>query len=144
MEIIVKSKLEVLFMKKKACVIVLAIVILVLFCLPLYARYSYITMLSGGLSIDSNGLATCSGLVIPSKSTTTTFLTVTLEHSKNGSWVEIESWTNSGSGLASISLTGKRYVARGTYRVVVNAKVYDTSSGELLEDVSYTTSKKTY
>lgn len=144
MEIIVKSKLEVLFMKKKACVIVLAIVILVLFCLPLYARYSYITMLSGGLSIDSNGLATCSGLVIPSKSTTRTFLTVTLEKYNNGSWAVIESWTNSGSGIASISKTGKQYVSRGTYRVVVNAKVYDTSSGELLEDVSYTTSKKTY
>ena len=101
-------------------------------------------MLSGGLSIDSNGLATCSGLVIPSKSTTRTFLTVTLEKYNNGSWAVIESWTNSGSGIASISKTGKQYVSRGTYRVVVNAKVYDTSSGELLEDVSYTTSKKTY
>lgn len=131
-------------MKKNVFVIVLIILLLVTFCSPLYARYSFITMLSGGLSIDSYGLAACTGLVIPSKSTTTTFLTVTLEHSKNGSWVEIESWTNSGSGLASISLTGKRYVSRGTYRVVVNAKVYDTSSGELLEDVSYTTSEKTY
>lgn len=144
MEIIVKSKLEVLFMKKKACVIVLAIVILVLFCLPLYARYSYITMLSGGLSIDSNGLATCSGLVIPSKSTTRTVLTVTLEQYNNGSWAGIESWTNSGSGIASISKTGKRYVDRGKYRVVVNAKVYDSFSGSLLEDENFTTSEKTY
>lgn len=131
-------------MKKKACVIVLAIVILVLFCLPLYARYSYITMLSGGLSIDSNGLATCSGLVIPSKSTTRTVLTVTLEQYNNGSWAGIESWTNSGSGIASISKTGKRYVDRGKYRVVVNAKVYDSFSGSLLEDENFTTSEKTY
>ncbi len=131
-------------MKKKACVIVLAIVILVLFCLPLYARYSYITMLSGGLSIDSNGLATCSGLVIPSKSTTRTVLTVTLEQYNNGSWAGIESWTNSGLGIASISKTGKRYVDRGKYRVVVNAKVYDSFSGSLLEDENFTTSEKTY
>jgi len=101
-------------------------------------------MLSGGLSIDSNGLATCSGLVIPSKSTTRTVLTVTLEQYNNGSWAGIESWTNSGLGIASISKTGKRYVDRGKYRVVVNAKVYDSFSGSLLEDENFTTSEKTY
>ena len=130
-------------MKKKACIIILAF-IFVLFCLPLYARYSYITMLSGGLSIDSYGLANCTGLIIPSNSNTRTFLTVTLEQYNNGSWAGIESWTNSGSGIASISKTGKRYVDRGKYRVVVNAKVYDSFSGSLLEDENFTTSEKTY
>ena len=130
-------------MKKKACIIILAF-IFVLFCLPLYARYSYITMMSGGLSIDSYGLANCTGLIIPSNSNTRTFLTVTLEHYNNGSWAGIESWTNSGSGIASISKTGKRYVDRGKYRVVVNAKVYDSFSGSLLEDENFTTSEKTY
>lgn len=130
-------------MKKKACIIILAF-IFVLCCLPLYARYSYITMLSGGLSIDSYGLANCTGLIIPSNSNTRTFLTVTLEQYNNGSWAGIESWTNSGSGIASISKTSKRYVDRGKYRVVVNAKVYDSFSGSLLEDENFTTSEKTY
>jgi len=101
-------------------------------------------MLSGGLSIDSYGLANCTGLIIPSNSNTRTFLTVTLEQYNNGSWAGIESWTNSGSGIASISKTGKRYVDRGKYRVVVNAKVYDSFSGSLLEDENFTTSEKTY
>lgn len=99
-------------------------------------------MLSGGLSIDSYGLANCTGLIIPSNSNTRTFLTVTLEQYNNGSWAGIESWTNSGSGIASISKTGKRYVDRGKYRVVVNAKVYDSFSGSLLEDENFRHQKK--
>ena len=131
-------------MKKRVSVIMLVAVLLMALCLPIYARYSYITQLSGGLSIDSSGLANCSGLVIPSRIDTRTNLKVTLEHYVNGNWNEIDSWTNSGSGMVSITKSGKRYVDRGKYRVVVNAKVYDSSSGSLLEDESYTTSEKTY
>ena len=131
-------------MKKRVSVIVLVVVLLMALCLPIFARYSYITQLSGGLSIDSSGLANCTGFVKPSNSATRTDLKVTLEHYINSDWSEIESWTNSGSGMVSITKSGKRYVDRGKYRVVVNAKVYDSSSGSLLEDESFTTSEKTY
>lgn len=131
-------------MKKSISVFLFAVAMITVLCLPIYARYSYITQLSGGLSIDSSGLANCSGLVIPSRIDTRTNLKVTLEHYVNGNWNEIDSWTNSGSGTISISKSGKRYVDRGKYRVVVNAKVYDSSSSSLLEDESYTTSEKTY
>lgn len=131
-------------MKKRVSVILLVAVLFTALCLPIYARYSYITQLSGGLSIDSSGLANCTGFVKPSNSATRTDLKVTLEHYINSDWSEIESWTNSGSGMVSITKSGKRYVDRGKYRVVVNAKVYDSSSGSLLEDESFTTSEKTY
>ena len=131
-------------MKKRVSVIMLVAVLLMALCLPIFARYSYITQLSGGLSIDSSGLANCTGFVKPSNSATRTDLKVTLEHYINSDWSEIESWTNSGSGMVSITKSGKRYVDRGKYRVVVNAKVYDSSSGSLLEDESFTTSEKTY
>lgn len=122
----------------------LVVATLMTLCLPVYARYSYITQLSGGLSIDSSGLANCTGSVKPSSNDTRTDLKVTLEQYINGNWSGIDSWINSGSSTLSISKSGKQYVDRGKYRVVVNAKVYDSSSGSLLEDESFTTSKKTY
>ena len=131
-------------MKKSTSIIVLAIVTLLVFSLPINARYSYITQLSGGLSIDSNGLANCTGSVKPSKSATSTDLKVTLEHYNNNEWNEVTSWTNSGSGMAMLTKSGKRYVDRGTYRVTVNVKVYDSSSGDLLEDETFITSEKIY
>ena len=99
-------------MKKSISVFLFAVAMITVLCLPIYARYSYITQLSGGLSIDSSGLANCSGLVIPSRIDTRTNLKVTLEHYVNGNWNEIDSWTNSGSGTISISKSGKRYRQR--------------------------------
>lgn len=105
--------------------------------------YTHITVLSAGLSIDSSGLATCSGVVLPTYFDTNAELTVTLEEYKNNKWGSVDSWSAFGPGTNPISKNGNRYVASGRYRVVVTAKIYSVS-GTLLETQSKTTTEKTY
>jgi hypothetical protein len=106
------------------------------------ARYQYITILQAGLAINSSGLATCSGLVKSSDSSTSTTLTVELQKYSSG-WKYDDSWNTSGKGTASIPLTAQKYVGHGLYRVVVTAKVY-SSSGTLLETQSVLSNEVTY
>jgi hypothetical protein len=105
--------------------------------------YTHITTLFAGLSIDSSGLATCSGTVFPTYFDTNAELTVTLEEYKNNKWGSVYSWSAYGDGSAIIAKSGQRYVTSGRYRVVVTAKIYSLS-GTLLETQSKTTTEKTY
>lgn len=105
--------------------------------------YTHITILSAGLSIDSSGLATCSGLVFPTYVNTKVELMVTLEEYKNSRWGSVYSWSAYGDGTNTTAVSGNRYVTSGRYRVVVVAKIYSLS-GTLLETQSKTTTEKTY
>jgi len=98
--------------------------------------YQNITVLAGGLSIDSNGLATASGSVTPSNSNSTTTLTVELQRQSGNSWLREASWSNSGSGTRTIAQQGQRFVVRGTYRVVATAVVRCSSTNTILEIAS--------
>jgi len=133
--------------KKILSMLLLLTVMVTVLAVSASARYSHIDSLLVGLSIDSNGLAVCNGTVKPSDSNTRTELTVALEQKINGVWNSanpVESWTASGIGKATITKTGSRYVYKGTYRVVATAKVYDSSTGALLENESYISSERTY
>jgi len=122
------------YSKKALGIILLFAMVFAVLTPTVSARYQYITILTTALSINSSGLANCSGAVKPSDSSTKTTLTVELQKSSGG-WKYEYSWSTSGSGAANIPLAGQRYVTKGLYRVVVTAKVY-SSSGTLLETQS--------
>lgn len=100
-----------------------------------------IGVLTAGLSIDSWGLASCAGSVIPSNNTYICYLTVTLQKLNSGIWSYVYSWNCSGVGYAGME--GYRYVARGTYRVVSTATIY-SSSGQWLDSASIPSPIQTY
>lgn len=129
---------------KKALGIILFIVLIItILNVTVSARYQYISNFSYGFSINSNGLATCTGYVKPTYDDKKTTLTVELQKCSNGSWVYVDSWSDSRTGANSFSITELKYVISGKYRVVVTAYVY-SSSGTLLETTSCTSSEITY
>lgn len=106
--------------------------------------YTHIGVLSAGLSIDGSGRATSGGIVQTMAANTTLSLTVSLQQYKDGEWKEIKSWTTSGPGNLGLDLSKDHYVSSGySYRVVVTAKVLDSSS-KVLEEQSKTTTEKKY
>lgn len=98
-------------------------------------QYTYISTLIPGLSIDSSGKATCSGMASAYNSSHTTRLTVELQKSNAGGWSTIKSWSASSTGTYVADVHEDYYVVRGTYRVCATAKVYN-ASGTLLESQS--------
>jgi hypothetical protein len=107
-------------------------------------RYSFIDLLSAGLSIDGNGRATCRGTVQATYTYTMLSIEVSLQQSENNTWTTLETWTDSGPGYWSLEVTGNRYILSGySYRVVSTATVYD-ANGNQLEKKSNTTIEKTY
>ena len=108
------------------------------------ARYQYIAILAVGLQISSSGLAEFDGYVAPSNSNTRTDLTVELQKKSGSTWNKEGSWSDSGTGTNSVLKSVSLYVVHGTYRVVVTAKVYSSSSGALLESESITSREVTY
>ena len=94
--------------------------------------FTYISFLDPRLSINSSGLATCYGSVSLYSSSQTVQLTVALQKSTTNGWAEVIAWTDSAPGVPGVSLERQYYVAKGTYRVCVTARVYN-ASGTLLE-----------
>ncbi|NTV91486.1 MAG: hypothetical protein HGA22_14190, partial [Clostridiales bacterium] len=98
-------------------------------------QYVALTQISAYLSISTSGCTTCSGTVVPSSSSYTSTITVSLQKYSTSGWSVIKSWSGSGTGLAGASAGGNYYVSTGTYRVCSTANVYN-SSGTLLETAS--------
>ena len=96
-------------------------------------QFTYISVLTPGLSINSSGIATSAGLASAYNSSHTTILTVELQ--KSGGWSTIKSWSASSTGTSLAKVEEDYYVVRGTYRVCATAKVYN-ASGTLLESQS--------
>lgn len=142
---------------KKLIIISLVSFILIFSAIPAYAadtaklstekevapRFIAILSMAAGLSINSWGKATCSGLVTPRDNSYTSDLTVSLQKSTGSGWSSIKSWSGSGVGFAGVIIEGHHYVTSGTYRVCSTAKVYD-SSGTLLETQSFYSAERTY
>ena len=95
-------------------------------------QFTYISLLSPGLSINSSGRATCMGLASAYDSTHTTWLTVELQKSTGSGWSTIKSWSASSTGTSVATVYEDYYVVYGTYRVCATAEVYN-SYGSLLE-----------
>jgi hypothetical protein len=137
-----------LFVKKFVCIGIL-VFMAVFLTVPAYAdstqnveaqgvitpQFTYISVLTPGLSIDSLGTATCVGLASAYNSSHTTRLTVELQKSGAGGWSTIKSWSASSTGISLAKIEEDYYVVRGTYRVCATAKVYN-ASGTLLESQS--------
>lgn len=111
--------------------------------LQMSPQYTGISILNAGLSIDSGGKATCSGAVVPSSNSYTSYLTVSLQQRKGTGWSTIISWNDSGAGFNGADLEGYYYVVSGTYRVCSTASVYN-SSGSLIDKESFYSAERTY
>ncbi|MFA7077277.1 MAG: hypothetical protein WC147_02535 [Syntrophomonas sp.] len=98
-------------------------------------QFTYISLLSPGLVINSSGRATCMGLASAYDSSHTTWLTVELQKSTGSGWSTIKSWSASATGVSIASVEENYYVVYGTYRVCATAKIYN-ASGILLESKS--------
>ncbi|WP_347487747.1 hypothetical protein [Desulfoscipio sp. XC116] len=106
-------------------------------------QFTYISLLSPGLSINSSGKATCMGLASAYNSSHTTKLTVKLQKSTGSGWSTIKTWSASATGVSIADIEEDYYVARGTYQVCATAKVYN-ASGNLLETQSLHSATSTY
>lgn len=105
--------------------------------------FTYIWTLTPGLGINSSGKAICIGDVTIYNNSYRTVLTVQLQKSTGSNWSPIKTWTGSGIGTTGVLIEEDYYVARGTYRVCVTSKVYDTSD-KLLESQSLYSVTVTY
>ncbi|MDD2300010.1 MAG: hypothetical protein PHU69_10270 [Fermentimonas sp.] len=106
-------------------------------------QFTYISLLSPGLSINSSGKATCTGLASAYDSSHTTRLTVELQKSTSSGWSTIKSWSASATGVSIAAVEENYYVVYGTYRVCATAKIYN-ASGTLLESKSLYSNTVTY
>lgn len=106
-------------------------------------QFTYISLLSPGLSINSSGKATCIGNVTLYNNSYSTNLTVQLQKSTSSGWTTIQTWTSSGTGIAGTEMVEYYYVVSGTYRVCATSRVYN-SSGSLIETQSLYSATVTY
>ena len=106
-------------------------------------RFTYISLLNGGLSINSSGRATCIGHASAYDSSHTTRLAVQLQKSTESGWSTIESWSASSTGQSVAGVEEDYYVTHGTYRVCATAKVYN-AAGNLQETKSAYSDMVTY
>lgn len=121
-------------MKRKVCIIIaFCLIATIALATTAFARYSYISTLSAGLSISSSGTATATGSISPKESGLKTTVSVTLKKQNGSSWSTYGgAWSNSGTGYSGTSASGSKTLEAGTYKVVVVGKVYD-ANGNLLE-----------
>ena len=101
---------------------------------PLNPQYTRVTMIAAGLSISSDGVATCSGTVAPTYSTDTVTLIVRLQYWGGTRWLDDYSWQTTGSGVC-VDLTETCSVTAGYYyRVRISAECV-AASGNASETV---------
>jgi len=107
-------------------------------------QWTYIALICPGLSINSLGKATCTGIAQVYDRSHTVKLTVNLQKSTSSGRSTITSWSaTSPPGSTIAALEEDYYVVHGTYRVSNNVKVYN-SSGTLLEDKTVYSDTVTY
>lgn len=104
--------------------------------------YMHISSFGAALEINSIGVATCEGIMSHGLTDGTCELIIELKKlNSDKSWDTIATWTS--TGLQKCADYRYRAVSRGTYRVYVTAKVYD-SSGKLVESQSVHSITDTY
>ena len=99
-------------------------------------RFTHVSVIVAGLSIDEFGYATPYGIVQLSKEGFSTTLTCELQRFKDGKWSTLKTWTPSGDTAFGTGIEGGYYVSSGyIYRSHVTAIVKD-SSGKTVETVT--------
>ena len=97
---------------------------------PLNPEYTRVTMIAAGLTISSDGIATCSGTVDPIYSTDTITLIVRLQYWTGTRWANYCSWETTESGPL-VDLYETQSVSAGySYRVRVSAECVAASGDE--------------
>jgi len=117
--------------KKKVMSILLAILIILTSSMAVSARWSNVSDLWVGLSI-TNGKAVLSASVDGYSGTTNITAVAILERqNSDGTYTEIERWTNISANNWYLDWTSTRYVASGyTYRFTFTPTVYRNGTGE--------------
>ena len=98
-------------------------------------RYSHISSLTGSISINSSGTATCTAQGKGKSATHKVQLNCQLQGYTGSYWSLIKSWSTISTGVASISKTQATSSGYSSYRLQITCKVYDSSS-VLLESVT--------
>lgn len=123
-----------------------AILLIIVACVPISAgaairddvivqpMYMYTSEVRATLSISSSGTASCVGKIKGWASDSDITMTVTLYKQSGTSWSEIASWSDSATGVGSLTISESYGVDAGTYKVVVTGTVTDPGVGS--EDVS--------
>lgn len=95
---------------------------------PVVTRYELINRAYATLSLSSSGLATCTGKIIASESTSRVNLTLKLYKKSGSEWKLVKSWnTLNNPGQASLIKT--QSVDPGTYKVTMTGTI-KASSGQ--------------
>ncbi len=98
---------------------------------------------SGTLSINSSGIATCTG-VADLYNGYTAEVTVTLQRKISGSWVPYTSWAGSGSSTVFVNRSTSSSIPSGyKYRTYVYVIIYD-SDDNYVESAEAWSSAKSY
>lgn len=127
--------------KKKIIASVLVCALLILSVIPAYGAIVneevvepmalYYSTVSASLSISSSGIATAKGAIkgIPGTTTKTT-VHLYLQQYKNGEWVDVDDWLETGEAV-SRTLTKTKTVTKGyTYRAKASCYAYSGSKYE--------------
>lgn len=105
-------------------------------------QFTHIMFMDAKLAITPMGETSCRGAATLYSPSQTVELTVELQKQNGSDWTPMKSWAESGPGIPGVEMERNYYVGRGTYRVRVTAKAYD--SGILLEEVSIYSAVVTY
>ena len=90
---------------------------------PIHTDYVNIRLLQTGLTIDSSGMARCTGRVTLYSSSNTAKLTLVLQKYTGSGWSTIKTWAASVRGTTPTNVVKSSHVARGQYRVSTTAKI---------------------
>ena len=92
-------------------------------------RYQYISSARSNISINSSGVSTISCSALGVSGVTKIEITAYLQQYKGGRWVNIASWSGSGTNNCLVSKT--KSVTKGySYRVSAKIKVYKGTQSE--------------
>lgn len=106
--------------------------------------YVYTDKLTATLTIDSDGDATCRGIITPKNPSYSCSITVQLKRKSGSTWTTIATWSDSGQGYDGASAGGTKRVSSGYSYMVSVSTVVKNSSGIVIESPSKNSSIKTF
>lgn len=115
--------------------------LLAISCVPFFAyaavpdntvvqpMYLYTSDIKATLNINGSGTASCVGKIKGWASDSNITMSVTLYKKSGTSWIYVTSWSDSATGVSSLSISESYTVEAGTYKVVVTGMVTDPGVG---------------
>lgn len=104
--------------------------------------YIHLMTLSSSLDIDKLGIATCTAKLVQNLSDGSSELIMNLQKlNADNTWSSVHIWTKTGEKTCSDSQY--KLVSKGTYRLFVTSKIYD-SDGKFVESGTIYSINRTY